>query len=114
MKNTDRPNPFSKLDRFKPKESDDSATISSDIEAIASASKWPSREAPLEKATHARRPFGTSTEPPKVQFNIRVDEEDKERFYRIAEEKGIQKLGVLFKQCLDALEQVDSLKQEKS
>lgn len=108
MTNTDRPNPFSKLDRFKPKEIADSATISGDIESIASANKWPSREASLDKSPHARRPFGTSAEPPKVQFNIRVDEADKERFYRIAEERGIQKLGVLFKQCLDALEKENS------
>lgn len=112
MTNTDRPNPFSKLDRFKPKETADSATISSDIDALSSANKWPSREAPLDKSTQARRPFGTSAEPPKVQFNIRVDEADKERFYRIAEERGIQKLGVLFKQCLDALEKADLEKED--
>lgn len=107
MTDTDRPNPFAQLGRFKPKESDDNTAISSDIDAIASASKWPSREASVDKPAHARRPFGTSAEPPKVQFNIRVDDADKERFYRIAEERGIQKLGVLFKQCLDALEKAD-------
>lgn len=108
MTDTSRPNPFAKLDRFKPKEGSDNVTISGDIEAIASANKWPSREPVATQPNPGKRPFGVSGEPPKVQFNIRVDEQDKDRFYRIAEEKGIRKLGELFKQCLDAIERNDS------
>jgi hypothetical protein len=110
MTNADRPDPFANLKKFKPKEDEPDKAISSDIDAISEANNWPSRDPVRPQAPQGggRRPFGKSAEPPKVQFNIRVDEEDKERFYRIAEQKGIQKLGILFKECLDALEASES------
>lgn len=104
MTDSERPNPFARLDKFKPKDANDEA-LALDIGSISSASNWPSREPAYSSSTRDRKPFRASTEPPKVQFNIRVDSEDKERFYRIAEVKNITKLGILFKQCLDALEQ---------
>lgn len=112
MTDSNRPDPFANLKKFKPKDEDANVAISGDIDAIAHANNWPSREPVRSQEPEGarRRPFGTSAEPPKVQFNIRVDEEDKERFYRIAEQKGINKLGVLFKQCLDALEAFESNK----
>lgn len=106
---TDRVDPFKTLSQFKPKGDKDSAPISIDIDKLSSDNNFPSREAPQVEQVSKRKRFGAA---PKVQFNIRVDVADQERFYRIAEERGISKLGDLFAQCLNALEELEKVKAE--
>lgn len=105
---TDRVDPFKALSQFKPKGEADSVTLSVDIDKLSSDNNFPSREAPAQVEPGAKRKrFGASA---KVQFNIRVDVADQERFYRQAEERGISKLGEFFKQCLDAVEELERIK----
>ncbi|WP_434598568.1 stability/partitioning determinant (plasmid) [Pseudomonas sp. R4-76] len=107
---TDRVDPFKALQNFKPKTDSTTPPISVDIDKLSSDNNFPSREAPQAELGNKRKRFGAS---PKVQFNIRVDVADQERFYRIAEERGISKLGDLFGKCLDALEQLEKMESEK-
>lgn len=108
---SDRDDPFKRLSQFKPKGDDESAPLSIDIDKLSSDNNFPSREAqPVEQSVKRRR-FGATAA--KVQFNIRVDVEAQERFYRIAEDRGISKLGDLFAQCLDALEELERIKTKK-
>lgn len=106
----DRDDPFKRLSQFKPKGDTDSASLSVDIDKLSSDNNFPSREAPQAEPALKRKRFGAAT---KVQFNIRVDVADQERFYRTAEERGISKLGDLFRQCLDALEELEKIKTER-
>lgn len=107
---TDRVDPFKALSQFKPKSDKDSVSLSVDIDKLSSDNNFPSREAPQVEQGAKRKRFGTAS---KVQFNIRVDVADQDRFYRIAEERGISKLGDLFGQCLDALEELERIKTER-
>lgn len=100
---TERVDPFKNLGQFKPKDDADRGPISVDIDKLSADNNFPSREAPPTGIASKRKRFGAAS--PKGQFNIRVDLADKERFYRIAEERGISVLGDLFAQCLDALEE---------
>ncbi len=107
---TDRVDPFKALSQFKPKSETDSVPLSVDIDKLSTDNNFPSREAPNVEQAPKRKRFGAAS---KVQFNIRVDSADQERFYRIAEERGISKLGDLFRQCLDALEELETIKKER-
>lgn len=107
---TDRVDPFKALSQFKPKSEADSVTLSIDIDKLSNDNNFPSREAPQVEQSAKRKRFGAAS---KVQFNIRVDAADQERFYRIAEERGIRRLGDLFGQCLDALEELRKIKAEE-
>lgn len=108
---TDRVNPFKALGQFKPKSDADSVPLSVDIDKLSSDNNFPSREAPQVEQGPKRKRFGAAA---KVQFNIRTDVADKERFYRIAEERGISKLGDFFGQCLDAFEELEKIKTERN
>jgi hypothetical protein len=102
-KNDGRSNPFELLTKFKPKESDRSLALSSDIDALSVNNDFPSRERPTQESGKIRR-FKEATSP-KVQLNFRAEVVDRERFYDLAQQHGYQKLGDLFKQCLDAFEE---------
>ncbi|VVP44770.1 stability/partitioning determinant [Pseudomonas fluorescens] len=108
---TDRVDPFKALGQFKPKSDADSVPLSVDIDKLSTDNNFPSREAQRVELGPKRKRFGAAS---KVQFNIRVDAADQERFYRIAEERGISKLGDLFGRCLDALEELEKIKTDRA
>lgn len=104
-----RVDPFASLslDSFKPKDDNQREADKSVIEKISKDNNFPSREAPEEKPAKRAR---FSSSPPKTQFNIKVTEECKERFYRMAEARGIRALGDLMELAMDALEEKDQRK----
>lgn len=106
-----RVDPFSNLSSFKPKGDSQRPADTAVIEKISKDNGFPSREAPEAKPTKRAR-FNSS--PPKTQFNIKVTEECKERFYRMAESREIRVLGDLLELAMDALEEKDRERQERS
>ncbi|KPB61603.1 MULTISPECIES: hypothetical protein [Pseudomonas syringae group genomosp. 2] len=101
--NGGRPNPFELLKKFKAKEGDRAPVLSSDIDMLSINNDFPSREAPSSGPAKIKR-FRDAI-PPKAQLNFRAEVSDRERFYELAQQHGYQKLGDLFKQCLDAFEE---------
>lgn len=104
----DKLDPFANLGAFKPRTDPKPQAVSEDIEKISKDNNFPSRQAaPAEPAKRTR--FGSGA--PRKQLNIKVNEADIDRFYRMAEEREIRALGDLFKLALDALEEKE--KEEK-
>lgn len=104
-----RVDPFSNLGNFKPKGESQRQPDTAVIEKISKDNGFPSREAPETKPPKRAR-FNSSQ--PKTQFNIKVTEECKERFYQMAESRGIKVLGDLMDLALDALEAADRLERK--
>jgi hypothetical protein len=95
---TERVDAFAKLDRFKPKTTEQAPVDNAAIEKISKDNNFPSRDPKPSK----RPRYNASG--PKKQLNIKVSDECHNRFYRIAEARGIRVLGDLIEQALDALE----------
>ncbi|SEE90615.1 stability/partitioning determinant [Pseudomonas coleopterorum] len=103
--NDKRIDPFANLSSFKPKAEDRKHVDNEVIEKISKDNNFPSREAPqVTPAKRARFNSGA----PKKQLNIKVTEACHDRFYDLAEKRGIRVLGDLVTLALDALEEKDS------
>ena len=104
----DRIDPFLNigLDTFKPKGQDQRPADQEVIEKISKDNNFPSREAPRVDETAKRRRFNSAT--PKKQLNIKVTESCHDRFYAMAEARGIRVLGDLMDLALDALDEKES------
>lgn len=106
--------PFASLGQFKAKADVvelpvDTKKLQQDIDQVAAANGFHSRDAkPAAPAKAKRRRFGASE--PKAQLNIKAPPAEVERFYRMAEERGIRVLGDLLTSALDALEAADRKK----
>ncbi len=119
-KTADVVKPFAGLGKFKAKAEGEQGAVASlpqsAIDQLAEANGFHSREArPASAPTAApakpvkkRRRFGAAT--PRVQLNIKATEAEAERFYKMAEERGIRMLSDLLSIALDALEERDSKK----
>lgn len=106
--NENRIDPFASLKDFQPKPEGkskeipiDSSEISADIDRISEKNGFPSREAKPVNPVKKQR-FNARS--PRQQLNIKVSQNDFERFYRMAEEMEARSLGDLFGLALDALE----------
>ncbi|NJP03476.1 stability/partitioning determinant [Pseudomonas sp. hsmgli-8] len=97
-----RVDPFANLGSFKPKGDSQRPTNTEVIEKISKDNNFPSREASESKAPKRTR-FNSGE--PKKQLNIKVTESCHQRFYEMAESRGIRVLGDLVNLALDALEQ---------
>lgn len=107
----DRVDPFANLGQFKPKTvetankiSTDNEKIAKDIDRISIENGFPSREA--QSATPSKKTRYNSRGA-RRQLNIKVNESDFDRFYRIAEENQVRSLGDLFGMLLDRFEQAE-------
>lgn len=102
--NTGRVSPFadvSALPTFEPKAKASPAPASEQIEKIAEANGFPSRQpakAPLRKQPGRRYKTGRNQ-----QINIKATSQVIERLYRMADQRRVP-LGELLDQALDALE----------
>ncbi len=101
-----RVDPFSTLGNFKPKGDSQRPAEVEVIEKISKDNNFPSRVAQEPKPIKRGR-FNAGE--PKTQFNIKVTVACKERFYQMAESRGIKVLGDLMEQALDALEAAERL-----
>lgn len=101
----ERVDAFANLDKFKPKATSRPTANNEDIEKISKDNGFPSREAHPPAAQ--KRPRFNSGES-KRQLNIKVTESSFQRFYELAEKRGIRVLGDLFEQAITALEEKDS------
>lgn len=97
-----RVDPFAALGTFKPKGENQRPADSQVIEKIAKDNNFPSRAA-LEVKPAKRGRYNSGS--PKKQLNIKVTEDCYERFYTVAERRGIRVLGDLVSLALDALEE---------
>lgn len=105
-----RVDPFSSLGNFKPKGESQRPADPEVIDKISKDNNFPSRTA-QEPRPEKRARFNTGQ--PKTQFNIKVTVACKDRFYQMAESRGIKILGDLMEQALDALETVERLEASK-
>ncbi len=104
----DKLDPFANLGNFKPRTEPKPQAISEDIERISKDNNFPSRQAVQAEPSKKAR-FRSL----RKQLNIKVREEDFDRFYRMAAEQEISKLGDLFKLALDALEEKQEAEKEE-
>lgn len=102
----DRVDPFANisLGSFKPKSETQRPADNEVIEKISKDNNFPSR-APHEEKPLKRGRFNSGV--PKKQLNIKVTEDCYDRFYEMAESRGIRVLGDLMSLALDALEKVE-------
>jgi len=119
--------PFAHLGRFKPKAENEQGPVASlpqsAIDQLAEANGFHSRDArpapapapapaaaaePAAKPAKKRRRFGAAA--PRVQLNIKAPEAEAERFYKMAEDRGIRMLSDLLSIAMDALEERDAKK----
>lgn len=105
-----RVNPFANLTEppvFTTKARTEKPVQTESIERIAEEHNFPSRQAskPLKEPRRKRRVYTTGRN---RQFNIKATSETVERFYKLADERGIP-LGALLQLALDALERVGEL-----
>lgn len=105
-----RVDPFASLGTFKPKGESQRPAEKSVIEKISKDNNFPSRVAQEPQPTKRAR---FSARDPKTQFNIKVTVDCKERFYQMAESRGIKVLGDLMELALDALEAAERLEDSK-
>lgn len=117
---SERANAFTDLDDFAPKPRTAKAVATSAIERVAAENNFPSRQpaaavraAPKPEldpsATPARRAVRRHLTGRNQQINVKATAATIERFYRLADERGVV-LGELLEQALDALEQAARLK----
>ena len=102
----DRVDPFANisLGSFKPKSEIQRPADNEVIEKISKDNNFPSR-APHQEKPLKRGRFNSGV--PKKQLNIKVTEDCYDRFYEMAESRGIRVLGDLMCLALDALEKVE-------
>lgn len=105
-----RVDPFMNIGAFKPKGESQRPAEKSVIEKISKDNNFPSRVA--QEPPPAKRARFSAREP-KTQFNIKVTEECKDRFYQMAERRGIKALGDLMELALDALEAAERMEASK-
>jgi hypothetical protein len=104
--NTTRANPFSDIETlpaFAPKPKAPTPVANDQIEKIAEANGFPSRQAarpPAARAARSGRRYKTGRN---QQINIKATSQVIERLYKIADAKRVP-LGELLEQALDALE----------
>ncbi|PAV07707.1 hypothetical protein CBG25_04740 [Arsenophonus sp. ENCA] len=98
---TKRVDAFANLNKFKPKTEPNPTANNDDIEKISIENGFPSRE-PQEPKRQKRARFNSGEK--KRQLNIKVKESSFQRFYDLAEKRGIRVLSDLFDQALAALE----------
>ncbi|MFS1539760.1 MAG: hypothetical protein ACL7BU_14945 [Candidatus Phlomobacter fragariae] len=98
---TNRVDAFANLNKFKPKTEPNPTANNDDIEKISRDNGFPSRE-PQEKKQQKRSRFNSGEK--KRQLNIKVKESSFNKFYDLAEKRGIRVLSDLFDQALAALE----------
>jgi predicted nucleic acid-binding protein len=103
--NTTRANPFAdieKLPTFEPKPKAPSSVANEQIDRIAEASGFPSRQAP--RVPTARRKVGRRYKTGRnQQINIKATAQVIDRLYKMADAKRVP-LGELLERALDALE----------
>lgn len=121
-KTADVVKPFAGLGRFKPKGEGEQGAVASlpqaEIDQLAQANGFHSREArpavpaaaPAAEAkpVKKRRRFGSSE--PRVQLNIKATQAEAERFYKMAEARGIRMLSDLLTLAMDALDEAERKK----
>lgn len=116
-KTADVVKPFAGLGKFKAKAEGEQGAVAGlpqeAIDQLAEANGFHSREArpaapAAAKPVKKRRRFGAAK--PRIQLNIKATEEEAERFYKMAEDRGIRMLSDLLSIALDALEERDSKK----
>lgn len=97
---------FAMLGNFKPKAPSPSTEVTKEIEKdinkVAEDNGFHSREAKPVQAGKSKR-FNAAV--PKKQLNIKIPLDMHERYYRMAEERGIKVLHELLGDALDALEE---------
>jgi hypothetical protein len=102
----DRANPFAdlgELPKFEPKPKTVSMAGKEQIEQLAEASGFPSRQ-PVRAPITPRQPRGRRYKTGRnQQINIKATPEVIERLYKLADEKHVP-LGELLERALDALE----------
>lgn len=105
--------PFANLHQFKAKDPAQQQAqasvvgeVSKELDQVADQNGFHSREPakPAKAATPKRRRFGAADAGPKVQLNIKLPPELKDRYYRMAEERGHTDLYRLLEEALDAIE----------
>ena len=101
----ERVDPFAGLSDvpvFEPKAPREKPVAKEAIERLATENNFPSRQAsrPAREPKRKPRVFRTGRN---RQFNLKLKPETVERFYKMADERGVP-LGALMEQALDALE----------
>jgi len=89
------------LGDFKPKGDDQRPADAAVIEKVSQKNNFPSREAPAAKPEKRAR---FSPAAPRKQLNLKVSEDCYQRFYDMAESRGIRVLGDLLALALEALD----------
>lgn len=106
---TEAANAFAMLDDFKPKSATAAPVVTKEIEQdisqVAKNNGFHSREAKPEQAAKTKR-FNAAE--PKKQLNIKIPVPMHDRYYRMAEERGIKVLHELLGDALDALEEKEA------
>lgn len=106
---TEAANAFAILSDFKPKPAAQPLThtkeIQEDISLVAKENGFHSREAKPEPAPKTKR-FNAAE--PKKQLNIKIPLPMHDRYYRMAEERGIKVLYELLGMGLDAIEEKEA------
>jgi hypothetical protein len=102
---TERVDPFASLTNppaFAPKPKREKPVASEAIDRIAEENGFPSRQATRapKQPKHKARTYRTGRN---RQFNMKARSESVDRFYRMADERGVP-LGALLDLALDALE----------
>jgi hypothetical protein len=108
MSTTERANPFAdvgSLPAFEPKPKASGPVAREQIEQIAEANNFPSRQAqptrvPANSPRKQQRRYKTGRN---QQINVKATPQVIERFYKLADAKKVP-LGELLRQALDALE----------
>ncbi len=108
MNTTERANPFAdvgSLPTFEPKPKTSKPVAKEQIEQIAEANNFPSRQAQLTRApaTSPRKQQRRYKTGRNQQINVKATAQVIERFYKLADAKKVP-LGELLRQALDALE----------
>jgi len=106
--------PFASLGNFKAKgaSTPDKVTkeIQKDIDQVAAQNGFHSREAKPAQPAKTKR-FNAAE--PKKQLNIKIPVPMHDRYYQMAEERGIKVLHELLGDALDALVELEALKAAK-
>jgi hypothetical protein len=102
---TGRLDPFAGLidpPKFEPKPRPEKPVANDETDRIADSLGFPSRQAP-RAPKHPKRQARTYRTGRNRQFNMKAKPESVDRFYRMADERGVP-LGALLDLALDALE----------
>lgn len=109
---TEAANAFAILGDFKAKAPAAATSVTKeiekDIQQVAAKNGFHSREAKPSQVAEKPKRFNAAE--PKKQLNIKIPVPMHDRYYRMAEERGIKVLHELMGQALDALEELEALK----